>query len=113
MHNPIHVTATSLFLLLLILFSTESIGQPQHCDCGYENENGLFTEYWYTDFNTYNSDIHRDPSFFVANYTIDAKYPGTFARIFNYDNVIVSQNALEISVTINNTVLCGSLGIKR
>jgi hypothetical protein len=107
-----YVTTTSL-LLLLLTSATFAVQDFENCDCGFLNDNGLFTEHWYTDFNTYHSDIYHDSNFTVANYSIDAKYPGTYSRIFSYKNVMISDNALQLYVNVNDSVLCGSIGINR
>jgi hypothetical protein len=85
----------------------------QGCDCGFENENGLFTNYWFTDFNTFTGDIHRNTGFYVANYTLEAKTPGSYERSFSSNNVNVSNNALQLAVTVDNGTECSSLGTKR
>jgi hypothetical protein len=110
----VYVKATNwLWIIWLISTLTTAVDQSQDCDCGFVNENGLFTDYWYTDFSSYQGDIKRDPSFFVGNYSIEAKYAGTYPRSFRSDNVLVSSNSLQLFVSVNGTVQCASVGTKR
>ncbi|KAI8581170.1 hypothetical protein K450DRAFT_233425 [Umbelopsis ramanniana AG] len=99
--------------LSLLCWKTAADNPYQGCDCGFVNENGLFTNYWISDFANYSNDIHRDKEFYVANYTIEAKYPGTFPRSFDPNNVNVINNALQLAVTIGDDPQCGAIGTKR
>ncbi|KAI9286448.1 concanavalin A-like lectin/glucanase domain-containing protein [Umbelopsis sp. AD052] len=99
--------------LSLLWWKTTADNLYQGCDCGFVNENGLFTNYWISDFSNYSNDIHRDKEFYVANYTIEAKYPGTFPRSFDPKNVNVINNALQLAVTIGDDPQCGAIGTKR
>ncbi|KAJ2955474.1 hypothetical protein NQZ79_g8530 [Umbelopsis isabellina] len=109
----VHVKAASWLWIIWLITFTLAEDHSQDCDCGFVNSNGLFTDYWYTDFSSYQGDIQWDPSFFVGNYSIDAKYPGTYARSFRSDNVLVTNNSLQLLVSVGDSVECASVGTKR
>jgi hypothetical protein len=109
----VHVKAASWLWIIWLITFTLAVDQSQDCDCGFVNSNGLFTDYWYTDFSSYQGDIQGDPSFFVGNYSIDAKYPGTYARDFRSNNVLVKDNSLQLLVSVGDSVECASVGTKR
>lgn len=88
------------------------------CDCGFIDENNqIWSDIWYANFENYRSSIQADPHYQIMNYTVRAKNEEAFARTFERKNVDMNDHGGNVKVSVtkssNGNYTSGSLGTKR
>ncbi|SAL99844.1 hypothetical protein [Absidia glauca] len=127
-----------LFLVVHLEAQLAPNSYDDQCDCGYHDPSSepstVWTNGWFMNFgndltvNNERTTLARAPTkttisrlqqdFFMAGYEIAAKYEDTYSRVFSMDNVKMTNDVLQLAVTVNHTsnnasVRCGAIGTKR
>lgn len=87
------------------------------CDCGFQDEaNRVWSDIWYADYDSYRADLQKDTNYVVMDYTVSAKHPNTFDRVFDPNNVHVNEDGgiqLKVRKADNGLYTSASFGTKR
>lgn len=125
-----------VILSLQLLVKANEIYIAENCDCGYNDPvtNANWNELWHINFDEFGNSmsgnkqqIYKNKDFFSSDYTIPAKYNDSYARVFSKDNVVVTDESLQLGITVNNVptnstqlnftteqqIKCGGIGTTR
>lgn len=87
------------------------------CDCGFIDENNnVWTDVWYANFEHYNSALQYDPHYQLMDYTVGVKHQDAFERVFKPNNVKKNNNgsiALTVKKNKNGQFTSAAFGTKR
>lgn len=104
-----------LSLLLLAKITVQQQMQPTICDCGFtDDSNNNWAGVWHADFSKYKENIDIDKNYDISTFTVSAKHANTFDRVYSKENVVIHDDALQISVTVDNgDTRCGAISTSR
>ncbi|OAD70458.1 glycoside hydrolase family 16 protein [Phycomyces blakesleeanus NRRL 1555(-)] len=115
----IGVYTVALFSVILfgLLESISCLGLTlDQCDCGFKDENDrIWTNMWFEDYTKDIASPHEDHDYLVMNYTVKSIRPTTLDRLFDPNNVQLTDGGIDMTVKSDDsgTFTSASFGSRR